>query len=241
MDGGACACRLLRPWGPKELDTTEWLHSHFSLSCIGEGNGNPHQCSCLENPRDGGAWLAAVYGVAQSQTWLKWLSSSSSRLVVEAQTKKFIQSESCCVCAQLCLTFGDPMECSLPGFSVHGILQARILEWVAISYPCGSSQSRDQTRVFCTYCTAGCFFTSVPPGKPQRDTGAQIRSWGRVWMKRRKIASLTGEVCFQQILERGLRAFQVWKVGGKGCSFPWHRGLPSRRYGDGKQCNVFGS
>ena len=57
---------------------TERLHFHFSLSCIGEGNGNPLQCSCLENPRDGGAWWAAVYGVAQSQTRLKWLSSSSS-------------------------------------------------------------------------------------------------------------------------------------------------------------------
>ena len=59
------------------MDTTEWLHFHFSLSCIGEGNGNPFQCSCLENPRDGRAWWAAVYGVAQSQTWLKPLSSSS--------------------------------------------------------------------------------------------------------------------------------------------------------------------
>ena len=66
-------------WGRSEWDTTEWLHFHFSLSCIGEGNGNPLQCSCLENPRDGGAWWAAVYGVTQSRTWLKWLSSSSSR------------------------------------------------------------------------------------------------------------------------------------------------------------------
>ena len=56
---------------------TEWLH--FSLSCIGKGNGSPLQCSCLENPRDGGAWWAAVYGVAQSQRQLKWLNSSSSR------------------------------------------------------------------------------------------------------------------------------------------------------------------
>ena len=55
-------------WGHKELDTTERLHFHFSLSCTGEENGNPLQCSCLENPRDGGAWWAAVYGVAQSQT-----------------------------------------------------------------------------------------------------------------------------------------------------------------------------
>ena len=54
------------------------LPFHFSLSCIGEGNGNLLQCSCLENPRDGGAWWAAVYGVAQSRTRLKQLSSSSS-------------------------------------------------------------------------------------------------------------------------------------------------------------------
>ena len=59
------------PWGHSESDTTERLHVHFSPSCIGEGNGNPLQCSCLENPRDGGAWWAAVYGVAQSRTRLK--------------------------------------------------------------------------------------------------------------------------------------------------------------------------
>ena len=67
------------PWDTKESDTTEWLPFHFSLSWIGEGNGNPLQCSCLENLRDGGAWWATVYGVAQSRTWLKRLSSSSSR------------------------------------------------------------------------------------------------------------------------------------------------------------------
>ena len=69
------------PWGHWGSDTTEWLHFHFSLSCIGEGNGNPLQCSCLENPRDRGAWWAAIYGVAKSRTRLKWLSSSSSRLL----------------------------------------------------------------------------------------------------------------------------------------------------------------
>ena len=67
------------PWARSESDTTERLHFHFSLSCIGEGNGNPLQCSCLENPRDGGSWWAAVYGVAQSRTRLKQLCSSSSR------------------------------------------------------------------------------------------------------------------------------------------------------------------
>src|SRR5574340_830361 len=58
------------PWGCKESDMTERLHFHFSLSCIGEGNGNPLQCSCLENPRDRGAWWAAVHGVARSRTRL---------------------------------------------------------------------------------------------------------------------------------------------------------------------------
>ena len=66
------------PWGREELDMTERLHFHFSLSCIGEGNGNPLQYSCLENPRDSRAWWAAVYGAAQSRTRLKRLSSSSN-------------------------------------------------------------------------------------------------------------------------------------------------------------------
>ena len=66
------------PWGREESYTTKRLLFHFLLSCIGEGNGNPLQCSCLENPRDGGAWWAAICGVTQSRTQLKWLSSSSS-------------------------------------------------------------------------------------------------------------------------------------------------------------------
>ena len=91
LAGGSHGWRSLvghGPWGleesdttgREESDTTERLHFHFSLSCIGEGNGNPLQCSCLENPRDGGASWAAVYGVAQSRTRLKWLSSSSSSI-----------------------------------------------------------------------------------------------------------------------------------------------------------------
>ena len=66
------------PWGCEESDKTEWLSFHFSLSCTGEGSGNPFQCSCLENPRDGEIWWAAVYGVAQSWTRLKRRSSSSN-------------------------------------------------------------------------------------------------------------------------------------------------------------------
>ena len=81
LPGESQGWRSLVGWrlrGRTESDTTERLHFHFSLSCIGAGGGNPLQCSCLENPRDGGAWWASVYGVAQSQTRLKRLSSSSS-------------------------------------------------------------------------------------------------------------------------------------------------------------------
>ena len=59
------------PWGHEESDTTERLHFHFSLSCIGEGNGNPLQCSCLENPRDGGAWWSDLAAAAANRRWLK--------------------------------------------------------------------------------------------------------------------------------------------------------------------------
>ena len=76
------------PWGRKESDRTERLHFQFSLSCIWEGNGNPLQCSCLENPRDGGAWWAAVNGVAQSWTRVKWLISSSQSCFIK--TSEFL-------------------------------------------------------------------------------------------------------------------------------------------------------
>ena len=69
------------PWGRWESDMTEQLQFHFSLSCIGEGNGNPLHCSCLENCRDSGAWWAIVYGVVKSRTRLKWLSSSRSIVI----------------------------------------------------------------------------------------------------------------------------------------------------------------
>ena len=86
------------PWGCEESDTTERLHFHFSLSCIGEGNGNLLQCSCLGN-LGGGAWWAAVYGVAQSRTRLKWLSSSNRiqlwGLSASNPHKSFIKNVNC--------------------------------------------------------------------------------------------------------------------------------------------------
>ena len=129
-------------WGRTELDTTDRLHFHVSLSCIGKGNGNPLQCSCLENPRDGGSWWAAVSGVAQSRTQLKRLSSSSSSRYSQVQIQVKI--------AQSFLTLRDPMDCSLPGSFVHGILQARILERVAIPFSRASSQPRDQIHISCS-------------------------------------------------------------------------------------------
>ena len=87
------------PWDRWGSDMTERRHFHFSLSSIGEGNGNPLQCSCLENPSDGGAWWAAVSGVAQSQTRLKRLnsSSSSSRSRQHLKMKIIMLTISCCL------------------------------------------------------------------------------------------------------------------------------------------------
>ena len=130
------------PWGREESDTTERLPFHFSLPCIGEGNGNPLQCSCLENPRDGGAWWAAVYGVAQSRTRLKQLSSSRlpictgllffipvshtqpllTRLAVPLEQASHTVLACCCCCpvvlTKSCLTLCDPKGCSSPGSPV---------------------------------------------------------------------------------------------------------------------------
>ena len=92
------------PWGRWELDTTQWLHFPFSLSCIGEGNGNPLQCSCLENPRDGGAWWATVSGVAQSWTRLKWLSSSMGSHKWSCKLK---------LCKVILIIRGENYDCSV--------------------------------------------------------------------------------------------------------------------------------
>ena len=82
----------LQSMGSRRVGHDWGLHFHFLLLCIGEGNGNPLQCCCLENPRDGGAWWVAVYGVAQSRTRLKWLSSSSSRVASETLSWTSIMS-----------------------------------------------------------------------------------------------------------------------------------------------------
>ena len=163
------------PWGREESHTTERLHFQFSLSCIGEGNGNPLQCSCLENPRDGVAWWAAVYGVAQSRTRLKQLSSSSSFLFI------YLLLFGCAGSLQLQGLFslrraGATLYLWCVGFSLWGLLslqsmgsragglqQAQQLRlpgsraqaqqlWctsLVVPRPVGSSQTRDQNYVSC--------------------------------------------------------------------------------------------
>ena len=156
---------------------TERLHFHVSFSCIGEGHGNPLQCSCRENPWDGWAWWAAVYGVAQSQTRLKRLSSSSSKLKWRSLTHVHLLVTPWTIpsvefsrpeywsgsCSLLQGIF--PTQGSNPGLPhCRWILSQlryqgspRILEWVAYPLSSGSFQPRNQTRVFCT---AGGFFNS---------------------------------------------------------------------------------
>ena len=121
----------LKSMGSLELDTTERLPFHFSLSCIGEGNGNPLQCSCLENPRDGEAWWAAVYGVAQSRTRLKQLSSSSIPYQLNLSCFGTINSilhknqAKYCICMQTYIIIGNRSKTSIKFFH-RSISQTRI-------------------------------------------------------------------------------------------------------------------
>ena len=126
------------PWGPEEWDTTEWRHFHFSLSCIGEGNGNPLQCSCLENSRDGGAWWTAIYGVAQSRTWMKRLSSSSSSTQVFFVTWLFslyFYYEAMYYC---CLSMDEWSHCGCSDILIPASGIPEQLQWVcsSISFVC---------------------------------------------------------------------------------------------------------
>ena len=118
------------PWGHKELDMTERLHVRFSLSCIGEGNGNPLQCSCMENPRDrepGG--LPSMGSHRVGHDWCNLAAAARAQSL------------------RSCLILWDPVNCSPPRSSVHEISQARILEWVAMHSSKGSSRPRDWTHI----------------------------------------------------------------------------------------------
>ena len=132
------------PWGRYKSDTTERLPFHFSRSCIGEGTGNPLQCSCLENPRDRGAWWAAVYGVAQSWTQLKWPSSSSSSSSPVA-TQKVARSASAFGGRQVNVWLSHE-ECSPKG--TPGVTGKTGL-FTAIAHPAGSCLSQRAQVINC--------------------------------------------------------------------------------------------
>ena len=138
-----CFCIFLRvPW-------LKWLTLFILGRSLVDGNGYPVQCSCLENPMDRRAWWATVHGVAKNQTRLTFSFFFCLKLSSWYQYSEVLV-------AQLCLTLCDPMNCSPPGSSIHGILQARTLKWVAIPFSRGSSWPRDQTWVSSI---AGRFFT----------------------------------------------------------------------------------
>ena len=121
----------------------------------GEGNDSPLHYSCLENSTNREAWQTTVHGNAKSRTWLSnqhfhfHISIDSHQNATSTRSRPLSWSEKWSEVAQSCLTLCDPVDCSLPRFSVHGIFQARILEWVAISFSRGSSRPRDRTRVSC--------------------------------------------------------------------------------------------
>ena len=100
---------------------TERLHFHFSFSCIGEGNGNPLQCYCLENPRDGGAWWAAVCGVTQSRIQLKQLSSSSSSSSSSMPSLKETFNSSLSVALRLLKTKSTVSSCIIMPIEFPGL------------------------------------------------------------------------------------------------------------------------
>ena len=123
----------------------------------GEGNGNPLQYSCLENPMGRGAWQATVHGVTKSQTWLSM--HAQVQLMTDiflCDTSRGLDTLYNVVCTNLLwsevkslsrVRLCDPMDYSLPRSSIHGIFQARVLEWIAIYFSRGPSQPRDWTRV----------------------------------------------------------------------------------------------
>ena len=144
------------PWGRQESDTTERLHFHFSLSCIGEGNGNPLLCSCLENPREGGAWWAAIYEIAQSRTRLKRLGSSSSDKRVTLLPVQCVQSLSLSHVQSLLCPWDSPGKDT--GVGCYALLQA----WHGLPDP---GRLPDPGTEPASPVLADWFFTTKSPGK----------------------------------------------------------------------------
>ena len=149
---------------------TERLHFHFSLSYIGEGNGNPLQCSCLENPRDGGAWWAAAHGVAQSRTWLKQLSISSRTIFIWCQSWR-------------CNT-----EC-LKNYGCYQLWLVTLYTDGDQNHPRGKKNARRQTG--CLRRFTNSWKRRKEKGKWERTRYAQLNAEFQRIARRNKIASLS--------------------------------------------------
>ena len=136
------------------------LHSFFMTKYYSNMNllrwcsGKESACQCRRWKRQGfNLWVRKILWNRKWQPALVFLPGKFHG------QKCLVGYSPCCLVAQSCPTLCSPMDCSLPGFPVHGILQARILEWLAISYSRGSSQPRDRTHVSCVSCIVGRFFT----------------------------------------------------------------------------------
>ena len=169
------------PWGHEESDMTERLHFHFSLSCIGEGNGNPLQCSCLENPRDGGAWWAAVSGVTQSWTRLKRLSSSSSLTFITPVFHCFPTTPRCNHLLLLLLSrFSRVQLCVTPWTAAHQSLGfSRQEHWSGVPLPSPMNESESEVAQSCP--TLHDPMDCSPPGSSIHWIfQARILEWGAI-------------------------------------------------------------
>ena len=146
-----------------------------------------HQPFPINGIRAGGFWLGTrnlcldrmsirCYSEkGSSQRWLFLLPKPDDFCQPSVLICKPLKVKSESEVTQSCPTLCDPVDCSLPGFSIHGILQARILEWVTISFSRGSFWPRDWTCISCIFCTGRWFSTSVPPGKPYKDRDSKVR------------------------------------------------------------------
>ena len=131
--------------------------------------GSLYGMKCKNTEKHPYWWRKPEYVTPKYVSLTYWFELNSTKK--EQKQKKFslpssFLSKALLFCCQLCPTLCDPMDCSPPGSSVHGIFQARILEWAAISYSRGSSWPKDQTCICCISCIAGRFFITLPPGKP---------------------------------------------------------------------------
>ena len=211
-------------YGPTLSSVHDYLGWSLCIRKHGEGNDHPLQCSCLENPMDRGAWCSySLWGHKESDM-TEWLQSllENRDIIFSAKVhisqsydfsnhhvwKREIDNKEGCevTVAQSCLTLCESMDYSPLGFSVHGILQARILEWVAVPFSSGSSKPRDQTQVSCT---AGGLFTIWAT----RKEGWVLKNWCFWIVALEKTLEIPLDWKPSNTLSRFVMGFPLWLSG----------------------------